>query len=321
MKITIGIVTFNREASFKRLMKSIASAMKYVETESNEYELIVIDNGDHTYAQSVLSGSKINVKLLEGQGTASKARNQIINNASGEYIAFIDDDCRLQTNYFNVLNKILTEIDSNMSIVGVAGEIIRTTNTNNPIDKAYLLSGMDHYFTHGSNNSLVIRFKKLRWTPTANLVVRRELAKSILFPHLKGIVCGGEDVIWGTRITSNCKHFICAPELAVLHDSLSEKSIEILNKLLSKAFLYGKSESYLTSYFNSKFTSRLSIASILKSLCLSLTWRLLLRNEISNIEYTASLIKAHFILGNVFHSIQHFRSPKSISLTKVSQDF
>lgn len=110
------IPTYNRANLLKRCLASL------VEQEYNNFEVVVVDDGSKDQTKDVVNGFKerLDLKYIfqENKGLAS-ARNSGIKEASGDIIAFIDDDCIASRQWLNAINKALDE-----KAVGIEGKTI-----------------------------------------------------------------------------------------------------------------------------------------------------------------------------------------------------
>lgn len=93
MKISVVICTYNRA---QMLVESIRAIINQ-NFPSNGFEIIIVDNNssDNTkqIVEKFLPRSKVSIRyLFEGKQGLSFARNTGINAASGEIVAFVDDD-------------------------------------------------------------------------------------------------------------------------------------------------------------------------------------------------------------------------------------
>src|SRR6266700_2101384 len=92
IKLSLAICTYNRAALLQRALRSVAQQT----IGRSDVELIVIDNGstDET-AKVVAAHQKENGSLryfVEPKPGIAHARNRALAEASGEYLAFLDDD-------------------------------------------------------------------------------------------------------------------------------------------------------------------------------------------------------------------------------------
>src|SRR6202521_3785569 len=92
--IAVCICTYKRPDYLKRLLEGLAGQ----ETDGHfNHSIVVVDN-DHTEsARAVVSSfaasSPIQIKYcVETRQNIALARNKVIENAQGDYVAFIDDD-------------------------------------------------------------------------------------------------------------------------------------------------------------------------------------------------------------------------------------
>lgn len=103
MKLSIIIPTYNRNEQVLRLLKQLEQQI------TPEVEVIVVD--DHSDIPLEPSWFKY-IYLEENSGGASIPRNIGLDNATGEYIAFIDSDDSIKDNYIQkILDKTKEEWD------------------------------------------------------------------------------------------------------------------------------------------------------------------------------------------------------------------
>ncbi len=105
MKYSFIIPTYNRIQSLIHCIESIQNQ----NSESIDYEIIVVnDGGEENNIENIININQ------ENKGPAT-ARNNGAKVAQGEYLVFIDDDCRLDTNWLQEINK---NIDKKLIITG-----------------------------------------------------------------------------------------------------------------------------------------------------------------------------------------------------------
>lgn len=112
MVCSVVICTYNR---LEYLKKCIASLLKL---NFSEHEIIIVNDGStdgtKTYLES-LQNSRIKTVHHETNKGLSLSRNTGIKNASGDIIAFTDDDCEVDQNWLTELMKGFT--DENVGLV------------------------------------------------------------------------------------------------------------------------------------------------------------------------------------------------------------
>jgi len=111
MKLSIIIVTCNNIEYLKLCTNSI---LKYTKTYMSDYEIIIIDNGNTNEIKENMELSNLNVKAKfifnkENLGF-TKACNQGIKVATGEYVIFLNDDTIVSENWDELLMNPFSQI-------------------------------------------------------------------------------------------------------------------------------------------------------------------------------------------------------------------
>lgn len=99
MRLSIIIPYYNTLEETKELLKALIPQL------TNEVEVIVVDDGCNEKELDKY-GVKV-IHLPTNSGGASKPRNVGLDNAIGEYIAFIDSDDMVERNYIETILKHL----------------------------------------------------------------------------------------------------------------------------------------------------------------------------------------------------------------------
>lgn len=152
------VCTRNRGAHLRPTLDSVAAAA-LAET-AVQVELVIVDNGSTDDTAAVISAFKAGspiavVDVVEPLAGLSRARNRGLSVATGEIIAFTDDDCRLEPDYFTDL---AAHYRNQQGLVLRGGRIELGDPTDLPFtiktdDLAATLSGETHPggFIHGAN--------------------------------------------------------------------------------------------------------------------------------------------------------------------------
>jgi len=92
-KITISIVNLDGENYLKDCLKSI-EALNYPQ---DRIEIIVVDNGSKDNSIKLIEGSFPNVRIIRNHRNEgfAKANNQAADIATGSYIAFLNNDTKV----------------------------------------------------------------------------------------------------------------------------------------------------------------------------------------------------------------------------------
>jgi len=109
MKITAILCTYNRSGSLAKALESLASS---VVPETVEWEILVVDNNSSDQTRAVVAGFIDRYPgrfryLFEARQGKSYALNSGIREASGEILAFLDDDVSVEPNWLHNLTSVL----------------------------------------------------------------------------------------------------------------------------------------------------------------------------------------------------------------------
>ena len=116
------------------------------------------------------------------QCTIGMKRNELLLRAAGDYIAFIDDDDKVSSDY---IEKILKAAQSNPDCVGMEGSI------------AFASSGIVRKFIHSIQYNSWFQQKDIYYRcPNHLSPVRRDLALQVMFPDISV----GEDRIYSEKL-------------------------------------------------------------------------------------------------------------------------
>jgi glycosyltransferase involved in cell wall biosynthesis len=107
--VTVIVCTYNREAMLPDCLSSLVQQTFNPE----QFQVIIVDNNSSDNTQKVVEKfirRHNNFKVVvENEQGLSNARNRGVREASGEYIAFIDDDARAPDNWLETAARIIAE--------------------------------------------------------------------------------------------------------------------------------------------------------------------------------------------------------------------
>ncbi len=112
--VSVVIATCNRASWLQDTLLSLTAQTRPPD------EVVVVDNGSEDTTKEVISsfGDRLNIKYIyEAVRGIPYARNRGIRNASGDIIAFIDDDCIADENWLKYI-EIPFIRDPNVGAVG-----------------------------------------------------------------------------------------------------------------------------------------------------------------------------------------------------------
>src|SRR5690554_1445498 len=120
--------------------KYIAKCINSIKVQTfKNFEAILINDGtkDNSVevAEQAIAGDERFIILHKGNGGQGSARNLGLDNAHGDYIAFVDSDDWLEPNYLKAMYDKITSEDADICICGVnvlseEEEIVKRFNSN-----------------------------------------------------------------------------------------------------------------------------------------------------------------------------------------------
>ena len=224
MKFSVVIPLYNKEHYIIDTIKSVLNQT------FRDYELIVVDDGskDHSYeAAKSLESDKIVLLHQENQGVAV-ARNIGIENARGEYIAFLDADDYWYSDYLETIDDLIQRFpDSDMFVTSY---------------RVNMGKGKYHYSAHLSDEptllpSYWVTYKNAYDTVwTSATVIRREaILKAGMFTPGEKI---GQDLDLWARVAKNNPLVAYSPKVCVDYNRDAEQNARTRVKIAyPKAFL------------------------------------------------------------------------------------
>ena len=201
-KVSVIIPTYNRIDYLKLTLNSVVN-----QTYKN-IEIIVVDDGSPNIATEDLCKSFESIKYIKikNSGGPAQPRNVGIENASGEYIAFLDDDDLWVSTKIEQQVKVL-EANESYGLVHSYCDVI--DENNNP--KGYAVGRpSDIYVKHGDVKLRMIG----NWTlmmPTP--LLRRSLIDKVGLFNTE-MPAAGEDVEFWTRCSFYTKFYYIDKSLA-----------------------------------------------------------------------------------------------------------
>lgn len=199
--ISIVLPTHNRAQLLPRAVRSVLA-----QTDA-DFELVVIDDGSSDGTQDVLASlagdARIRLLRNETPGGASAARNRAIRSASGEWVAFLDDDDELLPDY-------VAQLRSHLRTAPAAGLV---------------WTGVERLY----HDSTPPRSETLLWHERWDGVERREHAFLLFFALSFGVAArrsalldaglfderfsGSEDIDLGMRLVAAGTPYAALPEV------------------------------------------------------------------------------------------------------------
>jgi glycosyltransferase involved in cell wall biosynthesis len=256
--ICICICTYKRPELLRRLLLSLEEQ----ETEDFfDYSIVIIDNDSSESARDTVerfaSQSKISIIYdVEAKQNIALARNKAIENAKGDFVAFIDDDeFPIKTWLF----KLHSALNSHKPSGGVLGPVIPYYPEGTP--RWLIKSKICDRPNHSTGASL-----NWKMTRTGNVLLCQKILKTnrFRFDPKKGRT-GGEDKEFFKRLIEHGYTFIWCSEATVYEVIYSDrwKLSYYLNRSLMMGGVAGKKYAKYPLYLLRSFVSMLCYSSLI----------------------------------------------------------
>ena len=169
VRVSIIIPVYNAEKTLKKTMDSV-----FNQTDP-EFEIILVDDGSSDSSGTLCDGysksdSRVKVKHIENSGV-SRARNEGIKVASGNYIMFLDADDVIEPNLLEDNYRIIKENAPDVIIFGFR-YVLPNRIKNNEIDQTGIFLGDDKRFF---DERLEVVVEREMMNAPWNKIIRREL--------------------------------------------------------------------------------------------------------------------------------------------------
>lgn len=163
--ITFSIIipTYNRPEKLKTCLDSLLN----LDYPPDNFEIIIVDDGSNQPLDTLIKPyqNQLNLTLIRQENAGpAKARNTGANRAKGEYLAFTDDDCTLDSKWLQSLEKGCLETPNAL----LGGKIINAL-PDNPYSTASQVL-FDYLYDYYNSN-----FVQTRFFTTNNFALSREL--------------------------------------------------------------------------------------------------------------------------------------------------
>ncbi len=203
--ITVCICTYKRPELLSRLLRELTR--QDIDSQFT-YSIVVVDNDHLRSAEAVVSDfakdSRIAAKYcVESRQNIARARNKAVENADGDFIAFIDDDEFPTQGWLLTLLKALTEY----KVDGVLGPVKPHFDTEPP---RWVIEGGFHDRPVDSTGT------RLDWSKcrTGNALLKRELLTQPAQPFRPECL-SGEDQDFFRRMIEKGHTFVWCNEAVV----------------------------------------------------------------------------------------------------------
>jgi len=205
-KFSVVIASHGRTELLVKLLESLNRAKASTDM---HVEILVVDSTPHAKASDIQNVcSKLGVTWINGPLSVRCKRNLGASSAMGEWLFFVDSDCEVSEEIFNIYRR---EFESNPEFRAGAGPT--------------LFQGGETPFTKRiQNSSLLSPFrqpagaKPILWATTSNLLVRKDVFDALGgFREDFPFRLGGDDTDFCLRLRDASYQIIAVPQAICFH--------------------------------------------------------------------------------------------------------
>jgi len=199
--ISVCVCTFKRQSLLWRLLDELSRQ----QTEGLfTYSVVVADNDKDRSAESTVERAHAELDLpvrycVEPRQNIALARNRVVENADGEYLAFIDDDEFPTSTWLLTLFKVCRD----HHVDGVLGPVLRHFDEVPPkwIEKSRF------YVRRVNPTGMQVEWQEAR---TGNVLIKRELVEGDQAPFRPEFRAGEDQDFFRRKIAEGRKFIWCA---------------------------------------------------------------------------------------------------------------
>jgi glycosyltransferase involved in cell wall biosynthesis len=228
MRFSIVIPTHNRNVLLRRCLEGVA-ALNY---DPGRFEVVIVDDGSSEPCESAVLAfrERIDIRSLRQPNSGpAKARNTGAASASGDMLAFLDDDCVPEPDWLQRLNEAASAAPDAMiggsTVVGCPENIYSMTDQ-------IVLDVVRAWAAQGNN--------ALQFLPSNNLAIPAASFRALGGFDSGMTLAGGEDREFCARWLSSGRSFANAPKARILH-----YHPQTLRSFLAMHFRYGRGAAML----------------------------------------------------------------------------
>ena len=230
-RFSILVAAWNVAKTIDRCIRSIIDARKH-----HDIELVIVDDGSTDETAEICAGhvrAHPWIRLVRQDNTGvAEVRNRLLREAAGTYLAFVDGDDAIESNYFDVIDGKLRESNADIVVFGhnrieLSGRTSRRPNTQAEL-------GRDDIARMQLSVVENARIYMLCWAR----VFSRQLAEGFVFdPRIKL----GEDTAFSIHLLGRSERALVVPDRLYNH-------YETLGSASSPAYKTSLLESFEAHY-------------------------------------------------------------------------
>jgi glycosyltransferase involved in cell wall biosynthesis len=189
-RVSVIVPTHNRP----KLLSEALATIRALEGPDLSFEILVADNGSNPQTRDVADAFGATYIAADHRPGASVARNAAMKTATGEFVAFLDDDDRWLSTH---IRGHLALLDVRPDIEAVIGQVVSVDHELRPVGKPWPSE------PPGEGNELVRKMLS-GYFPQIGATVARTRIRELVGEFDERLI-GGEDLDWLLRIARRHK--------------------------------------------------------------------------------------------------------------------
>ncbi|MHB1041653.1 MAG: glycosyltransferase [Eubacteriales bacterium] len=225
LKVSVIVAAKNEEQRIGRCLRSLLAQ----DFPPRNFEVIVVDGGSDDDTQKVVEEFPVRL-IVDKFGTLGHQRNTGVHFSRGEYVAFIDADCRAEPNWLKQLVETLD--NSPEQFIAITGPNL-VVDFDPPLAKTIYYMQQTLIGSGGSPQSYPVKgeLSSVISAPNCNVIYRREVL--LRYPYNNELTFG-EDAEVNFRLYKEGYRFLYNPDAVVWHHRVSS-----VGALIRKMFNWG----------------------------------------------------------------------------------
>ncbi len=261
MRLSVAVVVRNDKSGVERLLNSLQRSL----CSDAKLDILIIDN-DSTVPIPQMTRSNLNIHVLKRtRNSMCEARQQALQTATSEWLAFLDSDCFVPRSWHQEVISRINSLDQYQNVLAWSGP----NRNRGPGLLNACIRELGGYF---APHQKIMSIYEVAHLPTAAIFYRREAVLKLGgFPS--GFDEVGEDLALSKRIVHSGHQLLLTPRPVVAHQQ-KQSWMEWLKRMER----YGKAQSVVAKKFPEHFTQRNFIPAfaLLSGLVLFLIYPLLI---------------------------------------------
>lgn len=234
-KVTIAIALYNNASYIERCIQSV------LDQSYQDIEVIIVDDGstDNSIEKCKIFLNDKRIRLItKDNGGLSSARQRALQEATGEYICFIDADDYLKQDHVAIMKNKLETTKADMCLCSVRFEDSDGNEVcNQPFNEVESIKPLVLSKENLANNFHVFR-NKLKLSDSWNKMYRKSFIKKhdIQFEHPKGF--NGSDTVFNHKLVLHTPICVSVSDMTYVHVIYKSSAVHRKNRKLYEGSMF-----------------------------------------------------------------------------------